>query len=67
MKETITFTTKKTYPYLAIHKDGTIIYFTNEDRGVCLVAAGITTKGDISSFVESQFRPFEGRLILENS
>lgn len=68
MQETITFNTKRiSYPYLAIHEDGTIIYFTENNYGVCLVPHGFSRKGEISKFVEGKFRPFEGRLTLENS
>lgn len=57
----------RNYPYLGIHKVGTIVLFTSKDTGVCLEAGcGEDVYKEIKNWDEKSFKKFYGSITLEN-
>ena len=53
---------KPNYPYLGQNDEGYIVWFSSRGRGI-LIADVVTVA---NQWVESEFHPFEGEVILSN-
>lgn len=58
---------KPKYPYFGRHKDGSIVFFTSREAGVCIIAPkGIKGGYHAYGWIESNFTPIEGPITFQN-
>ena len=55
------------FPKLMIHTDGTIVFFSESEKGVCVKEGGNTRVGFLATtYCMSDFTDFEGTITLSN-